>query len=487
MHINPPGELILRWNNIYLEAVRRFGGAPGPIARIGAMLHLAMHDAVVHAGGGSSATYLPKPSGNFPGATPEASAAFAARKVLSEAVKGYLETEAVNLGGVSNPLQPHLPDLSFNVDAFLAGTHEMTQTVLRREAEAAGDSRAKATATEAADASQALGEAVAQNLLADRANDGSGQGGQTLGPPFGYAAGDWRPTGSGPALTALWGKVKSFSRWEQRGKETKDFRPTFPYQSLEELLASDEYVAQVEDVRRLGSAHSTERSREQTEIAFFWANDLNGTSKPPGQLFTISQIVARQQNTVASLLDTARLFALVAAAMADAAVIAWHVKYLFPITTEPANDDASKKKLIRLWRPESAIRLAELDGNPKTIADPSWEPLSAMADGLRFSPPFPAYISGHATFGAAHAAAMRRFYGRDGLVFTATTEDPHALRDESGVRRTRTLSSFTAAALENGRSRIYLGVHYQFDAEGGYECGTAVGDYAFENVFKPLP
>ncbi len=110
-----------------------------------------------------------------------------------------------------------------------------------------------------------------------------------------------------------------------------------------------------------------------------------------------------------------------------------------------------------------------------------------MVDGTRFSPGFPAYISGHATFGAAHATMMRLFFGRDSIPFTATTEDPHAFRDENGVRLTRSFTSFTEAARENGRSRVYLGVHYQWDAEGGFESGNKVAEFAFGNVLRGKP
>ncbi|MBW3130963.1 MULTISPECIES: phosphatase PAP2 family protein [Hymenobacter] len=117
-----------------------------------------------------------------------------------------------------------------------------------------------------------------------------------------------------------------------------------------------------------------------------------------------------------------------------------------------------------------------------TVADITWQPLSAMRSGIRFSPNFPAYVSDHSFFGAAHAAAMRAFFGRDDIAFTATT-DPHALCDENGIRRTRRFSSFPQAALKNGCSRVYLGVHYQFDANGGYEIGTLVGQHT-ANLFQ---
>lgn len=232
------------------------------------------------------------------------------------------------------------------------------------------------------------------------------------------------------------------------------------------MLASHEYAAQLNEVKRLGSHDSTERTTEETEIGFFWANDLDGTSKPPGQLYVMTSIVAEQRHL--SLEENARLFALVAIAMGDAAVVAWDAKY-----------DTG----IDLWRPDSAIREANSDGNPNTSANPAWQPLSRRAPtdgGVPFTPPFPAYISGHATFGAAHAAAMRVFFGTDNITFTLTTEDPNAV----GI--TRTFNSFTAAALENARSRIYLGVHFQWDGDNGFLSGTKLGEYVANKFFKPV-
>lgn len=227
------------------------------------------------------------------------------------------------------------------------------------------------------------------------------------------------------------------------------------------MLRSPEYAAQVADVQTLGRYDSTARTEEQSRIAFFWANDVDGTYKPPGQLFEITKIVSAQKGL--DVLENARLFALVALAMADAALVAWDAKY----STD-----------LDLWRPESAIKLAGTDGNPATTVDATWQPLSQHDQtGDRFSPPFPAYISGHATFAAAHAAIMRRFFGTDNVTFTATTEDPHEFA--RGV--SRTFHSFTQAALENARSRIYLGVHFQWDGDHGFLSGSAVGDHIFDS------
>jgi membrane-associated phospholipid phosphatase len=95
------------------------------------------------------------------------------------------------------------------------------------------------------------------------------------------------------------------------------------------------------------------------------------------------------------------------------------------------------------------------------------------------SPPFPAYISGHATFAGAWAGVMKSFFGTDNVTFTANTEDPFIA---NGV--TRTFTSFSAAAAENARSRIYLGVHYQWDADAGISSGTAIGTWIVANRLR---
>jgi len=466
------GNIIISWNNIYLEAVRRLGGAPGPLSRMGAMMHIAMFDAINILCDGSYEQYTKSNIEKIEGADPIMSAAYAARKVLLETIKELIKQTVKNQGGVPSPFAAYQVNTGFDADSFLRDC----MTPFNMSLSAAN-----------CDPSRQFGEAVAKAILTERENDGSqnppdspmscngssNRNTDTVPKCFGYEAGDWRETGSGSAVTPQWGKVKSMGRWKSIDK----FLPTTAldikeFDTYEKLLKSRDYVGQFDEVKRLGEAHSTERTREETEIAFFWANDLDGTYKPPGQLYVITQIVAKQEGTVQNLLETARLFALVGIAMADAGIVAWYVKYLFP------NEECP----IRLWRPESAIHEADCDRNRNTLLDPNWQPLSAMVDGTRFSPAFPAYISGHATFGAAHATMMRLYYGRDSIAFTATTEDPHALRDENGIKLTRRFTSFTEAARENGRSRVYLGVHYQWDAEGGFESGSKVAEFAFNSV-----
>lgn len=456
--------VIIQWNNIYLEAVRKLGGAPGPISRMGAMMHIAMFEVINLLSGSPYESYLP--SAKLPqkveGVDPARSAAYAARKVLIVTIKKTINQAANSPGGVPSRSGVYQVNTGFAPEPFL---QERTQSFRMEERDR--------------NPSRTFGEAIADAILQERENDGSQQANTPPVVKFGFAPGDWRETGDGSAVTPQWGKVKPFGGWQSN--QIGDFLPEAlnvnQLSNYFKLLKSREYAEQVNEVQRLGKADSSERTQEQTEIAFFWANDLDGTYKPPGQLYNITQIVARQEGVEQNLLDTARLFALVGIGMADAGIISWYVKYLFPDQNNPNN-------LIRLWRPESAIREADTDNNQDTVPEPSWQPLSARRDGTRFSPPFPAYISGHATFGAAHAAMMRQFFGRDAIAFSATTEDPNATRDQNGNKQPRAFPSFTEAARENGRSRIYLGVHYQWDADGGFESGTKVAEFAFNSILR---
>lgn len=416
-------DAVTHWNDVLLDVIRQ-GGGPCPIARGGAMMHGAIYDAV-NSIVPTHEEYLVKVPAN-PTASIDVAVAYAARDTLAVA---FPNTTA---------------DLVMELDKALGMLPPDT------------------TATEIA-AGKAVGEAAAQAMIADRSGDGADD---NTPYPLGGQRGDWRPTEPSPdgdAVSPNWPRVKPFCI-----TSGSQFRPPRPggFLSKTQMLRSPEYAAQFNDVKDLGRFNSTKRTPEQRQIAFFWANDVNGTYKPPGHLFAITQIVSELRGL--DVVENARLFALVALAMGDAAIVAWDAKY----STD-----------LDLWRPETAIKLADTTENPSTSPDPAWAPLSVRKKNgadFRFSPGFPAYVSGHATFGAAHAAIMRRYFGTDNVTFTATTEDPNA------TTVTRTFHSFTAAALENGRSRIYLGVHFQWDADHGFLSGNALGDYVFANCLKPL-
>jgi hypothetical protein len=154
------------------------------------------------------------------------------------------------------------------------------------------------------------------------------------------------------------------------------FRPPPPGNgsNYNQVLTSSAYTDQFDEVRRLGYRFSTERTADQTQAAFFWANDVDGTYKPPGQLFSHTQTIAADQNV--SPESKVKLFAQVAIVMADAAILAWDAKFNTPVD---------------LWRPVTGIQQGDTDANPNTPDVDSWVPLATV------TPNFPAYVSGHAT------------------------------------------------------------------------------------------
>jgi hypothetical protein len=418
-------DAVTHWNDVLLKVIRNLRGedaAPTKVSRGGAMMHGAIYDAVNSIGPATHRPYLVLvPS--VPGTSARAAVAHAAHDTLVAAF----------------PSQA----------AFVTG---------ERDAEIAAIPPSPDVTR-----GEVVGKAAAQAMIDARANDGADD--DTPYVP-GKEPGDWRPTGSGPAQSPNWPSVTPFGI-----PAGNAFRPPRPggNGSKRQVLSSTEYAAEFNEVKLLGRFDSTTRTREQKQIAFFWANDVDGTYKPPGQLFDIARRVSDQKGL--GLAGNARLFALVALALADAAIVAWDAKF---------------STTLDLWRPETAIQLAATDGNPATKADPFWKPLSfdpttgSPTSGMHFSPPFPAYVSGHATFGGAFAAVMRGLF-TDNVVFTAGTEDPNL---PSGV--TRTFNSFSQAAIEEARSRVFLGVHFGWDGDYGVLSGTAVGNYIFDHVLRPI-
>ncbi|MGH3701941.1 MAG: vanadium-dependent haloperoxidase [Pseudonocardiaceae bacterium] len=239
--------------------------------------------------------------------------------------------------------------------------------------------------------------------------------------------------------------------------------PRIGFSSYADLLHSNLYANQVNEVKRLGQFDAEARGNrtpEQTKIALFWSNDVDGTYKPPGQQLDHTRIISQQRGL--TLQQNARLFGLLGLALGDAAIASWDSKY---------------DTQIDLWRPETAIQLAGTDNNPATTADPAWKPLLLnQAGNTHVSPCFPAYTSGHATFGGTWARVLQRYFGTDAITFTGTTDDPQA----RGM--TRTFTSLRAAGEEDAISRIYLGVHYRFDADFGLSSGRSVADFVVNQL-----
>ena len=284
-----------------------------------------------------------------------------------------------------------------------------------------------------------LGQRVGQAILADRVNDGA-KASSTYAPTT--EMGKWRRTFPDylPPLLSQWQKVKPFAL--ARGDE---FRPAPP-----PTIGSAEYSTAVDEVMRLGGFQNSQRTAEQTEIALFWA-DGGGTATPPGHWNRIATDVTLKQGT--SLIETARTFALLNIAMADAGIASWDAKYHYD-----------------MWRPIDAIRQADQDGNAGTTSDASWIPLLK-------TPPFSTYTSGHSTFSGAASAVLTSLYGNQ-LAFDSQSDGHLAAEqrplDPSQIA-TRHFASFSQAAEEAGLSRIYGGIHFNFDNTAGLDLGHQVG------------
>ena len=294
----------------------------------------------------------------------------------------------------------------------------------------------------ARDAGMALGGKTAAAALANRSNDGSATAGSV---PDGRSndLGKWRPTPSNFASGALpgWSQVRPFT-----------LNSSDQYRSeVMPALGSEEYAAAYNEVKALGGLTSLARTADQTEIAMFWIGGA-GTATPPGHWNVIAAGVSQDRNL--SLEDNARMFLLLNFSLADAGVSAWDTKYTY-----------------QCWRPITAIHQGDLDGNVTTDGDPNWSPLIP-------TPNHPSYVSGHSTFSGAAAAALAGFFGTDDISFSAESED---------ITATRHFNSFSQAAAEAGKSRIYGGIHFEFDNAAGLLMGRNVAQWTLDSLNSPVP
>ncbi|KIC92622.1 vanadium-dependent haloperoxidase [Flavihumibacter solisilvae] len=390
-----PNDEIIKWSNVAFDAAGGPAeGHPALAARIAAMMHIAMHDALnaivpVY----EQYSYHQE----YALANPFAATASAAHTVLKAS----------------------WPDYGATLDA------KLTESL-----SGIPDGTAKTQGI-------ALGIASGNAILEMRDGDGA----------FQNPLADW-PASTVPGVyievppfdvvyAPFWGSIPAFSL-----QANDQFRSSPPPD-----LGSPLYTEDFEEVKEVGIINSTTRTADQTAYAHWWfeLSDIGWNR--------ITRIQATEHST--GLYQTARLFALVNIAMADAYIACWEAKYYY-----------------NFWRPYTAIRAAATDGNDNTTPDPNWEPLIA-------TPPVPDYPSGHATVANAAATVLTHFFGNQSpFSMTSTTAVP-----EGAIR---SFETFKQAADENADSRVVVGIHFRFACEAGQEMGNNVGKWTIKNHLQPV-
>lgn len=293
----------------------------------------------------------------------------------------------------------------------------------------------------------AVGAEAATEILALRAHDGRFP---TDPPPFlgSTAIGQWRPTPSlllgsppppnAPGLTPWVAEVTPFAM-----KSDSQFRVGPPPD-----LTSDRYADDYNETKTLGSLTSSVRTPEQTEIGYFWAD-----SGPVLWQNALRYISRTYLNDVG---ESARMFALADTALADAQIACWDSKYFY-----------------NFWRPITAIRMGDQDGNPQTVVDPDWQPLIN-------TPNFPEYPSGHADVSGAVTHALQRFFGTDSMTFQMTTTNANA------IQKTRTFTRFSEAEDDVINARVYVGIHWRNSDTTARAQGIRVANWVYSHYFRPI-
>jgi hypothetical protein len=413
----PMANEVLQWNEITMKAIEANGQNNIVASRTLAMTQAAVHDALNAIDRRYDAYFFEGPA--EPTASPDAAAAAAAHTVLVGVISSF-------------------------------GTPAQKGAALALVEQAYGASLARVSDSAARNRGVAAGRAAGSAMLALRKDDGA-----TRDAPYtpGMGPGKWRPhpnptppnppianpdaaRGFGPSAVPNWGNVTPFTLLSA----SQYWLPGPP------PLTSPTYARDFNEVKSIGGKVSSVRTAEQTEIARFWFEG-------PGNWNTIARTVAATRKLDAR--DSARLLALMNLAMADAYIAGFKIRYVYD-----------------LWRPVTAIREGDNDGNDATAGDPTW-------DSHQNTPAVSDYPSTQSTFSAAAAVVLASLLGGDQLTFTVTSGKPF-----EGL--TRSFSSFSQAARESADSRIYAGIHFRSACEDGLGLGRKVGQRAVALYLQPV-
>jgi PAP2 superfamily len=394
-------DVVVDWNVFAAQAIGA-AARPGPSGAFDfAMVHAAMHDAVQAIEG-----RLQPYCGAIPNAagSPIAAAATAAHEVL-------VSLFPTQTGTLNATYDSYLADLGLTGDPGVLVGLEAAVCILNLRV---GDGRFPAN-TEV-----------------------------FLG---GTGLGEWRPTsflpGTPPVpvpMVAPWiATVTPFTL-----KDPAQFRASPPPPHL----TSGKYVKDYNEVKALGSLNNSARSPEQTDIAYFFADN---------SILLWTRVLRTVTDTYLSNIgDSARLFALSYLAMADAYITSW-----------------DSKRHWNFWRPVTAIQEGDNDGNPRTAGDPDWQSLIT-------TPSYPDYTSGANCNSGALTTMLANFFGTDKVTFSMTSNTPQV------IQKTRTYSRFSDAAEDVVDARVYAGIHFRFADIVARRQGSHVANWAFSHFLRPV-
>jgi hypothetical protein len=407
---------VVQWNETTMNVIDANGQNAVQSTRTLAMVHGAVHDAVNAINRRYDAYYFEGPGDG--GASPDAAVAAAAHTVLVGII-----------GSFGTPAQKGAA-LALVEQAYTASLAKVSD----------GPSRNKGVL---------VGRAAGAAMLTLRKDDGA-----TRDAPYtpGMGPGKWRPhpnttppnppianpdaaRGYAPSVLPGWGNVTPFTLLSS----SQYWLPGPP------ALTSATYTRDFNEIKAVGGRVSTVRTPDQTEIARFWFEG-------PGAWNRIGRTVAGTKNLDAW--DSARLLALMNFAMADSYIAGFKIRYVYDS-----------------WRPVTAIREGDNDGNDATVGDPTW-------DSHQNTPAVSDYPSTQSTFSGAAAVALASVLG-DQVSFTVTSGKPF-----EGI--TRSFTSFSQAARESADSRVYAGIHFRSSCEDGLVLGRKIGQRAVVLYLQPV-
>ena len=395
----PPPGAVLTWNTYAVNAVR--ASTPTKFQTDGmlymAYVQAAVYDAVTKLDG----KYEPYHDFAFtpaPGASVQAAVAAAARTVLNN----------------------YLPDLQPTVDA------EYNAYLATLSGDVAGG--------------VSVGEAAANDLIAFRSGDGLKAPTPAYGQIGPIIPGKWQL--QLPTQTAQTPWLATMRPFLLDG--AAQFRAKPP-----PSITSDQYAKDLNETETYGAVNSSARSKDQTDIAYFW----NGNGVNQFNL-TMQNVVAQHDMDID---DAAHLFAMGMIVTTDAGIGCYDSKFFY-----------------EAWRPITAIRNADIDGNPDTTADPNWSPLLT-------TPAHPEYPSQHGCFTAGFTRALAAALGTNHLDVTM----PGGANGSTNLSVTQHFKTVNDIQKQEIDARVWIGFHFRNSVKQGEKLGNNVAGWELDRFFQP--